>query len=381
MRDVRLGPSCSARAVAAVLFGLISAPSTQSQEIGSAKRLVNIRAVRVATLPDSMSASDVQTPRMLVDSKGRYYQKNWRQRRFFVFDSTGKLLATFGRRGTGSGDLASFFEAVIGPGDSIHTFEHLGKHSVFAPDSFSFVRSSPSPDVSSVVALGKGRFAAVIRYPPDYKESPTDDEMTRLSKATLLQYSSIAVLGGQNKELNVLGRPHLDDHGRLAEPQPVTRAALCASPAGTMWSPFLRLFKDYLDSPPYRMEEWSSEGKLLRTITHAADWGRQPRNMVQPFSHVRWCSVDSDGRLWIYATIANPDIGDRLSHKNMFRTVVEVIDLTRRVVIASQVFPEQFLGVLDGQRAFLLRENPGGERSIDVLQLQVDLTDAADRKR
>jgi hypothetical protein len=352
---------------------VVAPPPFRKIEVTDAKKMAGITSVTLQLLPDSMASSDAQTPRLLVDRRGRYYQKNWRDRRIYVFDSAGQLLASFGGSGKRAGEFDSFFEAALGDGDSIHTFEHSGRHQVFAPD-HAPVRSADAPDLASVLPLRPGVFAAVIRYPLDYVEPSGGSQRTRLAISRNLQFSTIAILeDGKEQSVRTFGTPVLDDRGGRLEAgrtQP-RRASLCRSPTGTIWSPLFWIPHRGYQKLPYEVEEFDEGGRRLRLVLRTADWGVLPEGGVKPLPVLRWCSVDARGRLWVYGYAPIEDTARIRSHTRMYDTVVEVIDLSVGRVVAAHRFDAQFLGVLDGQRVFTVREN-GGKRQIEVLQLNAE---------
>ncbi len=108
-----------------------------------------------------------------LDSRGRILVADRHGAHFKVFDSSGRHLATVGRRGEGPGEFASPSGISVGPGDSVFVGDtERGLISVFSPD-YEWVRDvriSPSWQVNSMVPRSDGTLVVAAftrgdRYP------------------------------------------------------------------------------------------------------------------------------------------------------------------------------------------------------------------------
>jgi hypothetical protein len=101
------------------------------------------------------------------DSKGRYFALGYDRLQIVVFDSDGKYLTAFGRRGQGPGEFGNLAITAIGIGrsDSIFVFQEPAAVSVFAPN-LQFARLIHMPSGLRVAAspMSNGKVLVSARY-------------------------------------------------------------------------------------------------------------------------------------------------------------------------------------------------------------------------
>jgi hypothetical protein len=135
---------------------------------------------------------------------------------------------------------------------------------------------------------------------------------------------------------------------------------------------------------PYRIEEWSSEGQLLRTIDRDADWfpvraAREEANRA-PEPILAAVHEDRAGKLWTLAVTPDPRWKGPIFGKTdssggkplppnwneIFDSVIEVIDPSNGQLLASRRFSERLYAFPTMDLLYSIREDENGERSIDV---------------
>jgi hypothetical protein len=132
----------------------------------------------------------------------------------------------------------------------------------------------------------------------------------------------------------------------------------------------------------YEIEEWSDDGRLIRTLTRDAPW-YAPSG---PEAQLRWISgvttppaaipavhVDAEGRLWILSLVAKDDWKRAYERRDVqsppgylkFDTVIEVIDPGRGRVLARRRLPILATGFV-GPDLFSYAESETGVPTITI---------------
>ena len=124
-----------------------------------------------------------------------------------------------------------------------------------------------------------------------------------------------------------------------------------------------------LHAATYRIDLWDTSGRLLESLRRDAPWFEKrktlrPAHITPPPTDLRGLTTDSDGLLWVLASVADPEwkgydipAGDeqhaaggphpgwnRHLQDGVFDTVLEVVDPELGAVIARVQYDEYFFG-------------------------------------
>jgi hypothetical protein len=142
----------------------------------SVARLVSFedvaRATHDITLDETSEVLNV-TPRVVTDPRGGYIVADPSESQVRLYSTSGKLLARFGRKGTGPGEFDRLAGAVRTPAGELLAFDMNGRLTIFDPSGSHVLRTQQTPvaplyDVAVVddrrVAI-TGRLAAATHSP------------------------------------------------------------------------------------------------------------------------------------------------------------------------------------------------------------------------
>jgi hypothetical protein len=296
-------------------------PAQKTIEI-SAERTRPTHALRIVP---RVTLSDVESPvedgelaPVAIDRRGRYYMIAGGEQRVLVFDSTGRFLETFGRKGRGPGEYQLLKGLFIGPGDSIYLVERMARTTLLTPD-YKVVKTFESGDFRSGIRFRNNRIAHLKpnREDPNWIHT---FEIMELSGRSLKRIE----VGRRAKE-NGIGMRTWD----LAE--------------GIDASIWLTAFGFY------QAEQWDSAGRHLRTVKRKPDGPAFNAVPATDLSEVllRSIATDPEGRLWFMTAVPNgKTVRRRVRMESGFKEmdvplrdlIIEVIDPRANRLVASQRF-------------------------------------------
>jgi hypothetical protein len=133
----------------------------------------------------------------------------------------------------------------------------------------------------------------------------------------------------------------------------------------------------------YLLEKWSLDGRRLESISRTVPWFPQwppltygmDRGTEPMPAMLAYAFVTPNARMWTFVTVPDPafrplDANEPMSPPNMGQLVdthVEVLDLVRRQVLASQRFPD-FLMPVHGTTSYVYRARYSSD---DIVVLDV----------
>lgn len=277
----------------------------------------------------------VHTNFLPMDSKGRvYFQSVYFPGSIVVFDRQGRHLHTIGRDGEGPGEFRSWAALFTSPGDSLYAFDSgLYRLSVFSPD-FEFVRSAR---IEPPLRLQDGFFqsdgslliSSVGRGPQTFgRPLHVVDPDGRIRRSF------------GEKEGMIGGDVERDLSRRLAPAE-----------GGGSWA--THIYR-------YSIEHRGPGGELIEVLERHPGWGPNPDIEAStpqdatgspPSSVVADIQVDDAGRLWMLVWVADEDWkaafgneGERPARHDLRDTIIEVLDPTRRGVVARSRIDDLAIG-------------------------------------
>jgi hypothetical protein len=337
-----------------LLFLLVLSPTlvTAQRPVALRENLCEQCAVRltpVVDLPGIDSLGGItSTFHLARDSRGRYYHTNYLQPSVIqVFDSTGKVLTTIGKKGTGPGEFNHANFIAVGLGDTLHVFDSGNRrYTVLSPD-YKVVRTGViGAQVMAAAELRPSRLilAASVRSKQGIPQP-------------LHFWTQNALQPGFGADAALKSRPAHDDR--------ILWRTIAVSADGSFWT---------ARRQEYMLEQWSANRTLLRQLVRRVEWfepyaiddsfiGGAPRPFVLAINE------DSTGRLWVLISVANPNWkqamgrGPAINGRQTARvaspdptavrwTRIEVIDTRKAEVVASSLIKQAFDGFSPGGNVF-----------------------------
>jgi hypothetical protein len=303
-----------------------------------------ISIVHRVTLTDA--ASPVEGGMYLgtrIDSRHRYYLIPAIDQRILVFDSAGRFLQSFGRKGNGPGEFQHVWNVFFGPDDTLYVGENTGRISKFTPD-YQFVdRYEKGVEVSSFATrLQDGRIAQIVSIFEErvHAHRGANPEARRRgtrvgsnSSPYALELIDIREKGTKRFDVG----PPANAEGTFNR----NNFHVAAGLGGTVWLGFR-------DS--YKLEQWDTTGRLVRALMRTLDglpFDGVPSRYLSKVVTGSFAS-DQDGRLWIVSGVPTGRTVKRrvrsvrgIEEINVpeHDMVVEVIDPVKNRLVASKRFP------------------------------------------
>lgn len=309
-------------------------------------------------------------PRMIARTRNGRYVVPVNGEPPFIYDSTGKYLGRLGTLGDGPGEFRTPRFIATGPDDTLFVYEApSARVSVFDPN-LRFVRTFVGVrSAQHFSALSTGQLLVT-----GSQNSP--------DRIGLLYH----LFNSKGDPPNAIGEPAVQVV--LRQPFEIFRKTGGGN-GNRFWSA-----KEFYE---YRIEEWSTDGRLHRVLTPRSPWfkpyqlavgeapGRvSPTKPALPDIWALW--TDERGRIWVAARIADtnstgafgPPVGVEggqqfpiVAPERIWNTVVEVIDPVRARVVARATFPWVVQGWVSGNRVFGIRQTEDGGPVVDVWQLNL----------
>jgi hypothetical protein len=314
---------------------------------------------RVATLGNPQDTVLLSwTSIAAVDSRGRFVVGNtFNDGQIALYDPSGRLLRVAGRLGAGPGEFGPVVHRiVVTAGDSIHILEG-NRHTTMAP--------------------GLGAVASLRQLPIQHH-----DALPLPGGQWLLQYLPVGASGADHP-LHVVGSQgsvvrSFGSNGQSLGPDQRAETVRVLAPArsGEVWVGYVN---------EYRIDRWTLNGRMTASVVRNADWFRPwtgrlsgaPMS-VPPRPALLGLHEDASGNLWVTSLVASTQWQPQASHvpsrtldrTKTYDTVLEVIDLNRRGIIATFRHPGQ-LYLLGNDMAYSRREDSDGIILIDVWRVRI----------
>lgn len=289
-----------------------------------------------------------------------------------LFSPTGKYLRTIGRKGSGPTEFRGVEFLLRAGEDSLYVFDRANARYVVLNNQFVQIRQAPysfAGYVNSAAVLRSGNLVVNARV-------RTLDLMGQPLHIMLAKTGVLSRSFG-------LGNGEVWDRREAWEGW----REFAVGSSGTIWAS--RRNK-------YLLEEWSSDGRLLSTILRKTSWfpafetaiPLSPQSPPQP--HLERIFIDKLNRLWTFVVVpsgswrknietAPSQEGVRSGRtipthlSGIYDTFVEVFDLSKRQLIASQKFPGFMWGALDDDFVYGDGMTREGIPKFDVWKLKLSI--------
>lgn len=271
--------------------------------------------------------------RVRVDSRGRFFASDDVSTEIRVFSPAGEFITALGREGEGPGEFLRITAMGVGQGDSIFAFDRRnGRVTVFGPG-LTLARTFPTPFPASFdnAFVAQGWIVNANISTPDRAGFPLH----------LISWDGAltASFGSRSGAL----RPDVIHS---------TRRAVGPATSRSVWAGWLN---------QYALERWSVDGDLELVLTRSPTWFEPywelpPHNVETPPPPVFGAVRQVGNQLWVLIRVADPEFQDAIDDvsddgryfsasnpNDYFDTIIEVIDLeTREVVATRRVDPRLF---------------------------------------
>jgi hypothetical protein len=285
-----------------------------------------------------------------------------------VFKPDGRFLTQLGRPGDGPGEFRAAALVAGDASDTLFIADYAGRLSVFSPE-LKFIRSAPFPS--------SARGLTVLK------------DGTILSNAMIADRETVGLPfhlfrrdGYRFKAIGDGSRPFL----RPSDIRFVHRIAPAA--AGGFWA--APLFGE-----EYRIERWTLRGERDIYLRRTPGWfvplpallsGVDVSSIDPRPTAISGLWEDSEGFVWVVLHVADPrrttapiktlrtpegDFPVPADPDLSWDSIVEVIDPSRRALVASQRFDEVLSRPMGNGRIGADRERPDGSWVVRVLQLRL----------
>ncbi len=363
----RIVPTWTCAFILAALICL-SAMEASPQENASRTELTGpeCEACEIVAVP-LLTFGDAEGPGMLeanynvvsLDRQGRYFVTGGPSPYFWVFDSSGEVATRLGRRGEGPGEFTMITGLAIDEADSVFVIDPMRvRVSVYTPN-LEFTRTFPlsfRPDGPQLL-LGEWLLVNTPFRRGDLVGLP----FHLLDRSGTMTRSFGSVGGGDDLTIDRYIRD-----GRV----------LARSDSTSFWA---------ARTNQYLIERWTVDGRLIETLHREPPWFPvwwESKLDAETPPVPRITAIEQAGdTLWVLTSVAGeewrsgvePD-GEfyRVADRDVYRSsVVEAIDLTRGVVIASWRMPLRFGDLLEGGLAVRNDTDQVGNPVVSVYRLEI----------
>ncbi len=337
----------AARAGAVFVAGLLclSPVMAESQESGSTTELAGpvCSDCEIVSVP-LVRLGDAQGPGMLesdynivrIDRHGRYFVRGGSAPYFWVFDGSGRIAHRIGRRGEGPGEFSRVNGIAFGEADSVFVVDRiLQRVTVYTSDlelarTFRLAFRPEGPELF----VGTSLLANYGIHTADRAGLP----FHVLDRDGNIRRSFGSVAGGVYRA----DMQDIIDQRRLAR-----------SDTASFWAARIN---------QYLIERWSTNGRLDETLHRQPPWfevwwetrsnaDMPPLTMINALEQVGdtlWVLAKVPGERWRSAVEPRGRLY-RVTNREEYRnTVLEAVDLRRRVVVSYRRMPQLFDDLLAG---------------------------------
>jgi hypothetical protein len=267
------------------------------------------------------------------DSRGRFYTSHaYTRSQIQVHDSTGQFLRYIGRPGEGPGEYRRVMAITVGDDDTLFVLDpRLNRLTTLSPVTYDVV-------TTKTLAPGNVIAGSVIRLQHDQLVVNSMFQ-TRESIGYPLH-----AFDGSGKFQRSFGADN-----PIFDPRTIPRRAITPASDSTVWSALTNR---------YALELWSpADGMKHLEVVRDAEWfppydTRPPLSRDNP-PHPEVIDVAMDHRGWLWTIIRVADrrwrrglepgpeggfVAER--EEDVYDTIIEIIDLARRRIVASGRFPQ-----------------------------------------
>ena len=329
-------------------------PSRMSIREGPGCARCDIVLEKVVTLG---SATDTVSPSVVAgvvrDRAGRYYAASDPAIHILQYDARGRLERAIGRRGPGPGEYRNIVQLHQDSRGHLYVFD-LGQRLTILDTGLRVVRAVGHPvEYNPFVVLPSG---AVVMA-------------STVSSADRVGFA-IHVYGPGGEPVRSFDQA-AGVFRANADPR-LHRRTIGLARSGGIWSaPLWR----------YEIEEWDTAGRHLRGFRRDADWFRPPDpGSGRPQPQIDAIHEDDVGRLWVLMTVTNrrlppPQRGQPprswAERARDYDTIIEVLDLSRRVVVNSRRLEGMYRGFVIGGHLYRVVEDPSGNQMLELFSVRL----------
>jgi hypothetical protein len=316
---------------------------------------------RRLTLSDDASPLHELGSGLSIDSRGRYYVTGFfKDRRFLVFDSTGRFLKSVGREGKGPGEYQGQLEVHVGKGDSIYVMTS-DRITILGPN-YRVAKTSNATLEPVTARLSNGVFAQVTNN-AKIPGQETAEEWHSLHVLELIRSDGRSIRRidvGPPRTTNELG-----PRGRELYP----------GPGGAVWLPC-----GIQCGGRSRIEQWDSAGHHIVSLIRIPDglFEAFPED-VRTTWNVPTIRFDHHGLLWMLFVLPNgkthrvtyqTESGPAERDAKEFDSILEVVDPISRTLLASRRFPKRFF-LLKAGVVYAFAEGLDGRNQFEVYDVRM----------
>jgi hypothetical protein len=307
-----------------------------------------------------------------IDPLGRYLVQFFQGELPVVFNSRGEYVSTLGRKGAGPGEFMQPQKAFVTPGDSLVIIDFHTARATVLDKSLAPIRSIALPP-------WQVRNLLVFDWPTRVVVNSTVRTPDRFGLP-------LHVMGFDGQVASIRQSFGSLNAGDIT-PQQQRQLYYTLAPAdpGAVWA---------AERYRYRISKWAEDGSLQLTLTRNPEWfegesdglGSGPTKAPSPDN--RAIMRDSAGRLWVFTLIAAPDWREAWKDvpppagrevpatwgapfHTQYQTVIEVLDVSVRRVLARYTTPHAIIFALGANRVAAYREADDGTPHIVILQLDL----------
>ncbi len=346
--------------------------SGQTSEIQESKatcrQCVELREVLLITDTSRLGAVD-ESQFVTIDSSHRIWVATYNG--YKVYDAEGRYERTVGRFGGGPLEFTAAGPIYTDGAGRLHAFDPAVYREHIISNAFDLLetRQLPLGAVEDVIGLSKDGQRALVNaefLDPQLFASPVHQlDSGKVTQSFGASTDSVFSVSG----------------GALARKLSVDRAG------------HFIISKKYV----YEFEVFSQQGKSLLSVRRAKVWPSPPGGVPKPLdpSDELWgvihdIAVDDDGHLWVLSWDPKPnwrdlvtvrtgpdgavDVRQKEDSKSLYETRIEVFDLQRGEILASQKFQDMIWGFLGANRAFGFKYAASGEPQLAVFHRSLDHT-------
>ena len=289
--------------------------------------------------------------------------------RLLFYDSQGRMVRVFGHPGPGPGEFGVIGGAVQGRGDSIFVFERAPRRVSVFDQAMQYARMFRLPDdVSGGVAV-RADGALVVPH------------VIRTPELSAIPVHVYAPDGARLASFGADGH----EYSPAAATRFLRRVGVAND--GSIWVAHVTR---------YRLEQWSADGRLLRSIERRPDWFEpwdgpfpQPAQVRPPAQISAIWPVD-ERHVAVVLLVPDahwrqlrPEPKDRIErpgqngfpswteYRQLYDTVVEVLDIRSGTVVARRRMDGMFTPTTVPMVMYARRDTPDGTWQADVWQLAI----------
>ena len=317
---------------------------------------IEITTVAILGNPSDSIILGATSASVAMTSRGRFLVPAASAFQVAVYDSAGRFVGAFGRRGPGPGELRSVSDIRIGPGDSVFVADMRNGVQVFGPD-LNYARAVRIPN--------PGSFATALLLP--------SGEIVQQTGGSIL---SVIAADGTARESIPLST--------------IPTSPACPSCRNNRWLTAARTPGHFWTTVAdrYAIQEIDREGTVHRTLTRRPSWfpPRKPAapaapgtSRSAPLASLGPAREDSTGVLWTLASVPDPKWHDTKRggpvsvalFNSLSDAIVTALDPRAGTVLAETRLPGPVGFVGSSTLIFSQEEDSDGFVRLHILRLRL----------